>query len=418
MLSGVGLAIVPAVCADEGEPEAPSRPLSPFVTEDGEVRTIFRPEFRAATTLLSNLGQFEIEGLRVELVGPRVPSPDPKQPPVPSRLLLGGRPEVIARARELLGHLDVPRPAVMVSLLAAEIRSISRRQRGGHFLFDRTLSPDLPKTLFRGAASNFEPDAYLRSALIGQEPFGGTSIRFGHVGQKLLDDGAFELVLRMLVDRGDAEFLAWPTIFCTEGTPGTITSAVLVPQRVLTQADQDGISRVEGRTERTGIELKATPFRVGSDAVVLDLETELRLAEPTRGGQLTASPLVVRTRRVRTRVTVRDRETLFLGGLKLRRVLHGGRGVPLLSELPGIDVLTSSDEGEVLETELVLLVRARIVVPGGSRVPTRHHGGGGVLPPGRARRLDAGEHTPGPAVPPPPPPPPPPVLGEGEGSGG
>lgn len=359
--------------ADGTEEEAPAGD-SPFVGPDGEIRSIFQPEFREAPHLLEDLKSFQVEGLDALLVGPLLPPEKPGAQPVPSRLLLKGKAPALRRARQVLRYLDVPVPSVMVSLLAAEVRCRREDELGGHFGIDRTGGG--PNTIFRALYSEYEPDAYLRSTLVPSLRYQGTSVGFGNIGRDVLQDGAFELVLRYLAHEEGAEFLAWPTVVCTEGVPGVISSLARTSQRVITSSQGDAVSMAVLPAD-TGITMQVLPQKVGTDAAVLDLRADLTFALPESTDASAAGELVLHHRRVQTRVTVRDGESLLLGGLRIRRRAGAERGLPVLIGIPGL-TMTSKD---CLETELVLLVKARVVVPDRTN--------GLVAPPGEARRLDA-----------------------------
>ena len=373
LLLGLALLAGPAPGARAGE--AP--PPTPFLGPGGEVRSLYAPEFQAAVDLIEDLASFGIEGLEAQLIGPLVPPPKLGDPPVPSRLVLRGQPEVVARAREVLVHLDVPRPSVAVSLLAAEVRSVSARERGGSILFDRDLVPDAPDSIFRGGYGVYEPESYLRSSLTGIMPFQGTNLRFGNGESDWSQNGVFEMVLRMLQSERQASFLAWPTVVCTEGEPGLIESIVERPDRVVAASGSRIL--VRGETATGGILLTVIPVRVSRAGAVLDLVADIGVLLPEDPSDIPASNWIESRRRVATRVTVRDRESILVGGLKMRRRLFRHLGDPVFGQIPGVEAVASTESGDCIETELLLLLRARVLVPGS---PV-----GITLPPGEARRL-------------------------------
>lgn len=378
LLALAALCASPALAEPEAAPVAEGGLETPFLGANGEVRAVFRPEFRDALLLFDDLALFAIDGLRVELVGPHITALEPKDPPVPSRILLAGPPELVSRGRQILGYLDVPEPSVVVSLLATEVQCDDVSEMGGHLAFDRT-GADGPNTVFRGLYSEFEPESYLLSSLTERRPWQGTSVGFGNVGEDILENGAFEIVLRMLAHERRAEFLAWPTIVCTEGEPGVITSVAQAWQHVITSTSVDGTA-VRPRPIETGIHFEVLPVKVGTDAAVLDIIADLRFAMPEEETGEGAGEVVIHRRRVKTQITIRDQESLLIGGLRIRRKAGSTRGLPVLKGIPGFTAMSK----DCLTTELVLLVKARVIVP--------DRGAGLFMPPGEARRLDAETH--------------------------
>lgn len=369
------LAGTPRPATAEGVEEEAPFPASPFLAPGGVLQTIVRPEFRGAPSLLDDLAHFGVEGLDIALVGPFVPGATARDAPVPSRLVLSGSPEAVARGREVLAYLDVPQPAVVVSLLATEVQCRTDAERGGHLAFARDLQVG-PNTLFRGVFSEFEPDSYLRSSLAGTRPFQGSTFRFGNRGDDILSNGAFEYVLRYLAEQSEADFLAWPTVVCTEGRPAIVTSIEQAAQRVVRASDTTGRVLIENQSAERGVIFKLQAVRVGADAAVLDLEADFLFLTPQAPDGAAAGEVTTLRRRVATRVTVADQESLLIGGLRIRRRQDSGRGLPLVSRLPGLSERTNRCE----DTELLLLLRARILVP--------DRGAYAVLPPGEARRLE------------------------------
>lgn len=395
------------VAADEppaGPPAPPPAPPLPthapldpeggvHVDEAGVARFLFTPEFRGAAWLEQQLALHGLKGLQTDLVAPVLAVAPPRgskttPPPSPGRILLQGPPPLVSAARELLARLDLAERAVFVSVLVGEVDRSDRTNTGGSMLFDKGAGPNPEGTIFRGASLGFEPDDYLRSTLTGAMPFEGTSIGFGDMDAS---GGAFEYTLRMLQRRGEAEFLAWPSLLCNEGEPGEMDSIDLVPNFVTDLVDRQR-TNVVTRAETTGLRLRVTPVRIGTGSVVLDLAVWMQRPTAANDGTTPPGTLRLRKREVTTRLTVRDREPLFFGGIVLKHGEKSRRGLPRPKELEVLDPIHAARLQGCTETEIVFLVRARIV-PLRTRPleldPTRYRGWTEVGPRGGARDLPA-----------------------------
>ncbi|MDJ0523337.1 MAG: hypothetical protein QNJ90_14800 [Planctomycetota bacterium] len=361
--------VLPLSFAAAEEPTADDRPpwlhpeLPISVGADGSARSIYQPEFRDAPWLREQLLQQKIAGLRADLTTPIVPVARPPgarstPPPVPGRILLTGSLEAVREARARLAKLDLAPRAVLVSLLVTEVVRRRRSERGGSLLFDKALGPSPGNALFRSFSTSFEPDSFLRSTLTGVTPFEGTTL---FMGNDSVGGAGFEYALRMLQKEGEAEFLAWPNLLVNEGQPATMTSGRTVPQVLL---DNDAGETIRTRSELTGLRLRVTPRTIGREHAVLDLDVWLRLPEEVTGAEVVPGTLRLKTRQVTTRLTVRDREPLLLGGIVLRRAQRDRRGLPRPRAAAALDPLHSTRVRDAAETEIVFLIRPRVVPPG------------------------------------------------------
>lgn len=340
-------------------PAAPEPPRSRRVAAPApgvEVR-VFRPEFRPVDELLEAFRRFGPLGASVEPVAPFLPMPrGTVRVLVGTGLLLQGAPNAVALAERLLTRLDQPAPMVVVGVVIAETRCEGRRSSGGHLSFDRNASPGSPDTIYRGTAAAFEPDAYLRSQLTGVVPFQGTTLTFG---RDVLGEGLFEYVLRALSVRQQSDLLAATTLVVSEGAPAALRTQVSLPSLVL--ASDTSSAGLTSETLQTGLAFSLTAQRIGGDGAVLDLTVQLVTADPSLEPDAPPGALVRRARELTTRVTVRDGQPLVLGGLRLRRGLSNRRGLPLVSSVPALDAPLSSRGALSEATELLFVLRPRVL---------------------------------------------------------
>ena len=340
------------------------------VAADGRARFIYLPEFRPAVWLKQQLSLHGLKDLQADLVAPVLAVAAPRGsktvlPAAASRLLIQGAPAQVAAARELLARLDLAARSVFVSLLVSEVSRSHRTSTGASLLFDKGAGTNPENTVFRTAALGFVPDDYIRSSVTGAMPFEGTTLTFGDMDAS---GGAFEYTLRMLQRQGEAEFLAWPSMLCSENEPGFMQATELLPHLQTTLLNRRAAGVTTARTEssviaQTGLKLRITPVRIGVEYAVLDIDVWMTLPQYVTDGTTTPNALRLRTREVTTRVTVRDREPLCLGGIILRDNARSRRGLPRPKSLNVLDPLHSARLRTCSETEVVFLLRARVVKP-------------------------------------------------------
>lgn len=337
--------------------------VAEWSAESGETRVLIHPEFRAPEALRTDLLALKIPGLRVELVGAVAsrtkPLGDSRTPITTAyRLLLIGPAGAVATARSHAEHLDAPTPLVSVSVLLSEATLSSANSRGASLLYDKDGVGDPKGTLFRSFDTGFDPDSYLVSTLTGARPFEGTTMRLGDPN---VLGGAWESALRMLAKRGEAQFLAWPNLMVAEGRPAEIEAVENLPHVRLDVAGTNPFARLD--TETVGLRMRVTAVHVGAAAATLDIDLWLALPESPEGASSFSGGLRVTERQVRTRISVRDGEPLLIGGLFLRRHNKHHKGLPGLVGVSLVDALLSADDRSCIDTELLVLVRARVKTP-------------------------------------------------------
>ena len=348
-------------------PPAAATPVdeSTWVGDDGRIRHLYRPRFVPAAPLFADVQSFGVVSVDCALDAAR------------GRLLLTGARYGLEGAFAALARLDVPRPQALVEVTILETIKRCDVESGGNGLYDRWQPEGAPEGFFRGLRWEFEPDRYLRRALVGDRPFEGSDIELGRSDASGPLAGTLGYVLRSLIESGEAGLLADPLLVCTEGLPAHISSTLDLPTSVFVRNDLTFEHQIV--SERTGVKLEVLVEHVGSDSVRLRLKPWLRqIAEgSSEGGPLGAPVLVLRE--AETVLTVPDDSTLVFAGMQGVRRVRDRRGFPWLDALPAVDVLASARRRDVFESDLLFLVRTRILQPGRGRAP--------VLPPGEADRL-------------------------------
>ena len=369
-LSCVLCASGPAPAADE-----PPKPLLEqgkiIVDAKGVARVLIQPEFRAAAALRAQLVDLAIPKLTIHLVAPRVgvPRPNPRAkvpPPVLSRLLLVGPLEAIESALSYLRRLDRPTRSVRICMTIAEVWGTKYTERGGSFLLDRENAPDQRNTMFRAFRAGFEPTEYVRSQVMGVRPYEGGDLTF--FKDDFLGD-ILDITIRRLHKTGKASYVARPNLLLNEGETGTLESLRELPQLLFSgRADAPVVTM---RDEQVGLKLRVVPTRIGTDEAVLDLDVWFRIPENVEDTGAPIGTLLLKERRVKTTVRLRDDEPMLISGLRIARSDRQEMDpIPLLSPISSA-LKTEERTGRASEIWFVVRVEIRepVIAPDG---PTHH----------------------------------------------
>jgi type II secretory pathway component GspD/PulD (secretin) len=130
--------------------------------------------------------------------------------------------------------------------------------------------------------------------------------------------------------------------------------------------------------EKTGITLDITPQLVGRDYVQLQIKAEdSQVTERIPGPSGSLNP-VISTRSASTDVSVRDGETIIIGGLLSSSTIESKTGLPIVSDIPLLGYLFSSTRTQEVKSELVFFITPRIIKQKEHTV---------ILPPGERKRI-------------------------------
>ena len=259
---------------------------------------------------------------------------------------------------KLLEVVDVPDPQVFVEAKIIEIKYDSNLEFGFEAGYNRRAATDAPQTFFGKFTGTFNPESYLE-ALGTSKPFQGGTFEFANTGKSVAEHGQFTAVIRALQERGHAELLSQPSIIALQGEKATINTGVEFPvQSVDIRGNQ---SVVTTTFKPTGITLEITPDLVGRDYVKLTIRAEdKQITDRIPGPEGSLLP-VVSSRTANTKVSVRDGETIVIGGLLTNTTSESRSGLPLLSDIPILGYLFSSTRKTEVKSELVFFITPRII---------------------------------------------------------
>ncbi|WXL26861.1 secretin N-terminal domain-containing protein [Ectopseudomonas mendocina] len=105
-----------------------------------------------------------------------------------------------------------------------------------------------------------------------------------------------------------------------------------------------------------GVSLEVTPFITPADAIELQVSQSASSVSDDK----TAADIITNTRRVLTRVQLKDGQGVLLGGLRSQQKDKSVSAVPILSDIPYLGRVFRSESERVRTTNLVVLLTARI----------------------------------------------------------
>lgn len=264
--------------------------------------------------------------------------------PLSQKVLISASPRYIETVRQIVTELDAPPPQVIIQVLLAEVTLDDSDQWG--------LSADA----FNVGGDNYD---------IGFLGAGASLATALGVPNLSVSSNDFSLLVRALQAQGKLEILSNPrlTVNNNESASIQVGENVALPDEVETLTD--GRTRASVRREDVGVLLSVTPSISSDGFVRLDIQPEISVVTE-RTTQITEDfeAPIISTRRVDTTVTVRDGQTVVIGGLIQTTQQDRFTKVPFLGDIPVLGVPFRSHDIQNVRTELLVILTPQVVAGG------------------------------------------------------
>jgi general secretion pathway protein D len=248
---------------------------------------------------------------------------------------------------------DNPRAEVVIDVQILEVNRIRTKRFGldlGNYQVAGVFSPEASGIGDSGALSG--------------QPFNANTITRG------ISTADFYLavpsaIIRFLETDSETKLIAKPQLRGSEGQKITMNlgDEIPVPATVFTPIAQGGANTnplTSFNYKTVGVVVEMTPRVTPEGDVILDLSVE----NSTRGGDVNIAGQNLPsfgTRKVITRLRLRDGESNLLAGLLRETDRKQLRGVPGLLRLPVLSKLLADNDTQIDQTDIVMLLTPRIV---------------------------------------------------------
>ncbi len=268
--------------------------------------------------------------------------------PQANKVLVSASPRYIDTVKRIIGELDASPPQVMIQVLLAEVTLDDEVAWGVDF----NVGLDV-------ASSRIGGDGYVFNKLAAGA---GVATALG-VPNFSVASTDFELLVRALEVQGKLEVLSRPQVTVNNNEPALIQVGENVSIVTGVNQFQDRASVVTER-EDVGIIMNVTPSISPDGFVRLEIAPSISSvsARTTQISEDFEAPIITE-RRVETVVTVKDGQTVVIGGLIQTVGEERVWKVPFVGDIPLVGELFKSTERSNVKTELLVVLRP-IVIPG------------------------------------------------------
>ena len=286
---------------------------------------------------------------------PRPPgTPAPAAPVGPVRVVVDpgtntiifqGSSEDYGQIRNLLELLDRPAKEALIEVTVAEVSLTDASQLGIEWL--------------------------IREARLGGSDFtasGGTlgGLGIGTAGFNLrvfTSPGDTRLLLNALASSNRATILSNPRVVARNGETATIQVGEEVPiitsQQTTPTTGGTGSILQSVQYRNTGVILKVRPVIHSNNQINLEVSQEVSAAQSTTTG-VDTSP-TFQTRKLDTKLSLRDGSTVLLGGLISSTSTEGDAGIPWLKDIPFLGQLFRTNTKTSARRELLVIITPYII---------------------------------------------------------
>lgn len=284
-------------------------------------------------------------------------------------ITVGATQNVVAIIEKIIESNDNPRAEVVVDVQILEINRSRAKQFGldlGTYAVTGLFSPETdPRSSSTSTGSGSgSSSAAASSSSSSNNLFNLNSVSRG------VNTGDFYLtvpsaVVRFLENDTETKLIAKPQLRGAEGQKITLNLGddIPVPSTVFTPFAQGGanINPLTSFNYKTvGVVVEMTPRVTFEDDIIIELTVESSSlgANITVGGQSLPS---FGTRKVQTKLRLRDGESNLLAGLLREDERKSLKGFPTLLRLPVLKQLFSANDRQVSQTDIVMLLTPRLV---------------------------------------------------------
>lgn len=258
-----------------------------------------------------------------------------------NKLIISTSPRYMDMVIEMVKELDAAPPQVVIQVLLAEV-TVDQSGQWGANLAAREVG-----------GKNFNIAALAAGA--------GVATALG-VPNLTFTSADFDIILRALEAQGKLQVLSSPYLTARNNEKAFIQ----VGDNVAIVAGVDrlpqGNIRADVERRDIGIILNVTPSISPDGFVRMDLEPEISsLSQRTTQISEDFQAPVITTRKVSTTVTVKDGQTVVIGGLMQTTQENRRTKVPFLGDIPGVGWFFRTKQDSEIKTELLVILTPKVI---------------------------------------------------------
>jgi len=283
--------------------------------------------------------------------------------PMANAILVVGRKEEIEKVNSLLDKLDRKPAQVYLATIIGQL-TLGDGFNFGIDLLGAQNDSDGTGNDFIGGNLNTNRNSFtdmrqnLRSVLSTTSTTASGLNLYGQIGDSL------EIYLNALETTNRFKVLSRPSVFALNNKKATITSGsqIPVPAQTVQNLNAGANNAVTTTIDFRDVVLKLEVVPLINDDGEVNL-TISQINDTVTGERIVGanSVPIIGTEQVVTSVTIRDRNTIVLGGLISETTDKTNSGTPFLSRVPGLGNLFKQRKDSTTRKELIIFIQPQVV---------------------------------------------------------
>lgn len=269
-------------------------------------------------------------------------------------------PSQFVEVEGLVKKLDAPRKQILVTAVVAEVTLSRLLETGANF---QALGAGGVISAFNGGMTEEGLLSFLASGNFFIGAAGSATRTININGREVKVPETFGFI-KAEKNNTDFNLISAPRVLTEDHKQAEINVGNVVPFPTGAQYNAFGQPTVTYDYRDVGIKMLVTPHVSQSDSIKLEIEQEVQevtdFLDQNLGGTSFTVPLIS-NRSVKTTITVRDGQTLMIGGLISKRTTETLRKVPILGDIPLIQNLFRELRKEEAKTTLFISLTPHIV---------------------------------------------------------
>jgi len=268
-----------------------------------------------------------------------------------NRLVIVDFPEVQRLVAELIDKIDAPRQQISI-----EVKIIETNLNN-----DEKLGINWPKSVSTSIGGVSSPGGS-STTIESQTEAAVMPLEDGNWQLGYLNVHQLEVVLDFLSQRNNSKLLSNPRLTTLEGKTATIKAQTVIPIQTINRFSEGAVIQdiVTFQDEEVGIILRVTPRLSDDSTITMHVNS---VVEEIIGysGPIENQKPITSQRFIENQVTVRNNETIALGGLLKETTIENRSRIPLLGYIPILGELFTHTSKEKKTTDLLILITPTIL---------------------------------------------------------